>query len=282
MSGITLSAKPEDLPLGVGVRLLLANEDGLVALEKPIKVLSHPNSEKDISRSLLEAEYDYEGEFFHWNRSGTSQRAWLVNRLDSGTSGVILLTLNEALSQEMKRQFATHMVSKTYYAIVKGTPSKPTGNWNDTLQKDVYRANRLVKGGQRVPAKARYQVNKIPTGGFPVSLLKLMPVTGRTHQLRVQCKKHGHPIVGDTTYGSFSFNREVEDTSGVGRMLLHAAETHVKYAYQGKHREFHASSPLPEAFNEVLRYRPGLLKTQLASQQPTKVSPKLAQRRFRH
>ncbi|MEM1222973.1 MAG: RNA pseudouridine synthase [Verrucomicrobiota bacterium] len=273
--------KAENLPFGEEVSLISSNKDGLVALDKPAGVLSHPNNAKDIPRSLLNASYDYDKEVFSWSSDhGEEYNAWLINRLDSATSGVILLSLAEELSKEIKHQFATHMVSKTYYAIVKGKPSRPAGNWNDSLQKDVYRGNRLVKGGQRVNARSRYQVNKLPTGGFPVSMLKLMPFTGRTHQLRVQCKKHGHPIVGDKTYGSFSFNREVEGTCGVGRMLLHSAETHVKYSYKGKPREFHAESPLPEDFNTVLRYRPGLIRTQLASQQQA-VSSKLSQRAFK-
>ncbi|MEM7792602.1 MAG: RNA pseudouridine synthase [Verrucomicrobiota bacterium] len=274
-------SKAEDLPFGPHVGLISSNRDGLVALDKPAGVLSHPNNAKDIPRSLLNANYDYEKEVFSWSsENGEEHKAWLINRLDSATSGVILLSLTEELSQEIKHQFATHMVSKTYYAIVKGKPSRPAGNWSDSLQKDVYRGNRLVKGGQRINARSRFQVSKLPTGGFPVALLKLMPFTGRTHQLRVQCKKHGHPIVGDRTYGSFSFNREVEGTCGIGRMLLHSTETHVKYSFKGKPCEFRAESALPEDFNMVLRYRPGLMRTQLASQQPA-VSSKLSQRAFK-
>jgi 23S rRNA-/tRNA-specific pseudouridylate synthase len=85
-----------------------------------------------------------------------------------------------------------------------------------------------------------------------------MPVTGRTHQLRVQCSKHGHPIVGDRTYGKFSFNREIKTETGVKRLLLHSTETTLRYAYRGKAREFRAESPMPDAFNTVLRFRPGL------------------------
>ncbi|MGJ8654679.1 MAG: RluA family pseudouridine synthase [Opitutaceae bacterium] len=249
----------DELPLTRGVQVLASNDDGLVALEKPIKVMSHPNSASDRERSILDAGYDYDGEFFVWtNEAGEERRAWLINRLDSPTSGVILLGLNPEISETIKLCFATHKVVKTYYALVKRKPSKPNGSWSDVLRKDVKNGARVIRNGQSVKAKASYQFVRSPIGGFPIALIKLLPVTGRTHQLRVQCKKHGHPIVGDRTYGSFSFNREVAHETGERRMMLHSGETTVKYAYKGKLREFKATSELPEAFHAVMGFRPGL------------------------
>lgn len=253
-----LPVNPESLPTGDDVRLLRHNGDGLVALEKPAGLLSHPNSKKDIPKSLLKASYDLDAEAYSWDEDGERKRAWLVNRLDSATSGVILLALDAELARVVKEQFSSHRVNKTYYAVVRHSPSQSGGTWQDTLKKDVYRGSRLFKGGQKIPAKTRYQLLTSPKGGFPVSLLKLMPVTGRTHQLRVQCSKHGHPIVGDRSYGKFSFNREVRAETGVKRLLLHSAETSLRYAFRGQAREFRAESPIPESFNTVMRFRPGV------------------------
>ena len=258
MTEPSISTTMDNLPLGPGVRILNHNEDGLVALEKPVGVMAHPNKGGDEDKSLLTATYHYDKEVFSWIHNGVQHQAWLINRIDSPTSGVILIALDQELSVIIKRQFATHKVTKVYYALVKNAPSQHAAIWDDQLRKDVYRGNKLIKGGQRIPAKARYQLMKSPTGGFPVALLRLTPVTGRTHQLRVQCKKHGHPIVGDRTYGSFSFNREVKQETRVKRMLLHSAETFFRYAFKGAAREFKATSPIPEEFNDVLRFRPGL------------------------
>ena len=248
----------EDLPLGPGVKVLTHNDDGIIALEKPHGVMAHPNKREDRARSLLSAHYDYDNEVFKWEHDGVKHHAWLINRIDSPTSGVILLALSKELAGIIKQQFASHRVTKVYFALVKNVPQHQAAIWDDQLRKDVYRGNKLIKGGQRVPAKSRYQLLKTTTGGFPVALLRLTPVTGRTHQLRVQCKKHGHPIVGDRTYGSFSFNREVKQETGVSRMLLHSAETFFRYAFRGVPRDFKAVSPLPEEFKQVLRFRPGL------------------------
>lgn len=271
-----------DLPLGPGVRVITSNQHGLVALDKPAGLMSHPNQEGDIKRSLLEAGYDYDAEVFIWKVGEVEHRAWLINRLDSPTSGVILLALNEEIKVTIKQLFSTHKVSKVYFALVKNTPSVPGGSWSDTLKKDVYRGNRLIKGGQRIPAKTRYQLMKAPTGGFPVSLLRLMPVTGRTHQLRVQCKKHRHPIVGDRTYGSFSFNKEVAIETGEKRMMLHSGETSLRYPFRGKVYDFRAESELPENFAAVMGYRPGISASKASTPSPkAEPSSKLAGRRFR-
>ena len=256
-----------ELPLGPQVRVIDCNQDGLVALDKPDGIMSHPNEHRDRKRSLLTAHYDFESECFTWEVAGEARKAWLLNRLDSPTSGVILLSLDQELSDVIKRQFASHKVTKVYYALCKNVPSAMTGKWNDSLNKDVYRGGRLVRGGLRVSAKTGYQVAKKPTGGFPVCLLKLMPLTGRTHQLRVQCSKHRHPIVGDKTYGSFSFNREVAEVTGEARMMLHSAETIVHYVFKGKVGDFHVQSPLPQAFKTVINFRPGLHHSSPARQQ---------------
>ncbi|MDQ8195990.1 RNA pseudouridine synthase [Coraliomargarita sp. SDUM461004] len=254
----------DQLPLKEGVSILAHNQDGLIALDKPAGVMSHPNCGEDQQRALLVAEYDLEQECYFWqDGAGGICRAWLINRLDSPTSGVILLGLNPEISATIKKEFSTHRVTKIYYALVRGKPGVASGSWLDQLNKHVHSAKRSSKMGQlKVSAKTRYQVIKSPTGGFPVSLMKLMPLTGRTHQLRVQCKKHGLPIVGDRTYGSFSFNKEVAMKVETKRMLLHSAETIVHYNYQGRVRELVAKSALPEDFTSVMNYRPGLKHTQ--------------------
>ena len=188
-----------------------------------------------------------------------------------------MLGLNHVISQMIKKEFATHRVTKIYYALVRGVPRTSAGAWTDNLKKDVRQGNRLIRQGKIVPVKARYQTIKSPTGGFPITLMKLMPVTGRTHQLRIQCKKHNLPILGDRTYGSFSFNKEVAMRTEIRRMLLHSAETIVNYCFEGRVCQFTAKSDLPEDFQTVLDYRPGLKRAQ-SKQTP---SPILTRRRFK-
>ena len=237
-----------NLPLGPEVRALVSNSHGLIALEKPVGVMSHPNSHGEHKRCLLVADYDYDEGVYIWKSGGSMHRAWLLNRLDSPTSGALLLGLNEEISAIVKQVFAAHKVQKTYYALVKRTPLPMNGCWKDILEKDAYRRAKVTRSGQKSFARTYYQVIRESEGTLPVSLLKLSPVTGRTHQLRIQCKYHQHPIVGDRTHGDFSFNRKVFAATGEKRMMLHSAQTALNYTLHGKQCAFSAESALPEAF----------------------------------
>lgn len=243
----------KDLPLGPGVRLICTNPQGLVAVDKPAGLLSHPNKSGDVGRCLLAADYDYENEAYSWKVDGVEQRAWLMNRLDSPTSGLLLLAFNAELNTIIKRLFLAHTVRKTYYALVRQAPLPSAGMWKDLLTADVYEKSKRTGVGRRLPAQTRYQVINGSGRGQQIALLKLMPITGRTHQLRMQCKNHNHPILGDRTYGDFSFNRKVAAATSHKRLMLHSAEIALQYTYQGKAYDFSARSELPDAFEEVMQ-----------------------------
>ena len=286
MDPVECIVEPGELPLNSGVVIAASNEDGLVALNKPEGLMSHPNKAEDIARSLLKASYDYEEEYFFWkDERGEEKRVWLINRLDSPTSGLILIALNRKISDTVKKEFSTHRVAKYYHALVRHTPRKNSGTWDDVITKDLINNGRKINKGRQIKARSTFQLITKPVGGFPIALLRLSPVTGRTHQLRIQCRKHGHPIVGDRSYGSFSFNKEVVLETGVKRMMLHASEVLVNYSFNGKARHFKAKCDLPEAFQHVLRFRPGMAKIVEPEQEDSEFESEpddvLAGRRFR-
>ena len=106
-----MSALPGDfwetLPLGAGVQLLVRDENGLAAFDKPAGVLSHPNGSEDEPRALLTCRYDKEKQFFTWRAAdGAERRLWLLNRLDSATSGVILTAGSEKLALAVRAHYA--------------------------------------------------------------------------------------------------------------------------------------------------------------------------------
>lgn len=276
------STKVEQLPLAEGVRVVASNEDGLVALDKPVLVRSHPNTDDQSKPSILNAAYDHKDEVFIWqDAAGMECRAWLINRLDSPTSGILLLGLNPEVTTVIKQQFAAHKVEKVYYAIVRHRLKSMTGTWRDRLTKASKKPGRTKSAVEAVSAIARFKWLKSPKTGFAVSLIQLMPTTGRTHQLRIQCQKHGHAIVGDQTYGDFSFNREVHKETRIKRMFLHSGRTRVNYSLAGKARSFEAKSPLPEAYTTVMEYKPGLSRGVNVKREEFKSKTRLDQRRFR-
>lgn len=243
------------LPLGRDVTLLNRDDAGLIAFDKPAGVLSHPNEPADEPRSLLQARYVLDGEYFEWPRpgGGEPQRLWLLNRLDSATSGVILAAATEALALEIRAQFKRKQVRKVYQALVFGVPRQPMELWRDLLTVEK-RGGRIRTAGHagHVPAESRMTVLQRGLGQHRLALLKLEPRTGRSHQLRVQCAKRGLPIVGDQTYGDFARNREFAKFAGTKRLFLHSQETGFEYEFQGRRRTFSARAPLPAEFEKFL------------------------------
>jgi tRNA pseudouridine65 synthase len=242
------------LPLGRGVTLLVHDTNGVAALSKPAGVLSHPNETVDEPRSLLNARYDPEGEFFEWATSAEAkpERLWLLNRLDSATSGVILAASDGDLAAEIRAQFKRKQVRKIYQALVFGAPRQPIELWRDRLAVEKKAGHIRTAAAGHVPAESRMSTVRIGRHEPRVSLLRLEPRTGRSHQLRVQCAKRGLPIVGDQTYGDFRRNREFAKTAETKRLFLHSMETSFDYEFHGGKHAFAAKAPLPDEFEKFL------------------------------
>lgn len=239
----------ETLPLGGGVRLLVRDANGLAAFDKPAGVLSHPNDSPDEPRSLLTCRYDKEAQCFQWlTTDGAPHRLWLLNRLDSATSGVILATANEKLALVIREHFARKQVRKAYNALVFGHAHTKQEVWRDLLavNKKGGRVRTATVGN--IPSETHFQVVRHTQRNFSTSLVRLEPRTGRSHQLRVQCAKRHLPIIGDQTYGDFALNREFAKATKSKRLFLHSLETAFTYEFAGQKFPFKASAPLPADF----------------------------------
>ena len=244
------------LPLGRGVSVLTRDVNGLAAFSKPAGILSHPNERGDEPRSLLNARYFETGEYFEWRASPETsepQRLWLLNRLDSATSGVILAASNDALATEIRAHFKRKQVHKIYQALVFGTARVASETWTDRLavQKRAGQIRTAAHAGH-VPAESQMTVVRTGTGEPRLTLIRLEPKTGRSHQLRVQCAKRHLPIVGDQTYGDFARNRAFAKATRVKRLFLHSMTTRFEYAWKGQRHVFSATAPLPEEFEKFL------------------------------
>jgi tRNA pseudouridine65 synthase len=242
------------LPLGAGVELLAHDVNGLAALAKPAGVLSHPNTVEDEPRSLLDARYARDGEFFEWpDATGALHRLWLLNRLDSATSGVILAAADGELAEQVRSQFKLKRVRKIYHALVFGAPPHPLELWRDLLAIEKRGGKiRTTAHTGHVPAVSQMSVIRTGRGEPRLTLVRLEPRTGRSHQLRVQCAKRGLPIVGDQTYGDFVRNREFAKFAGTKRLFLHSLETSFSYEWRGQTFSFAAKAPVPPEFEKFL------------------------------
>ncbi len=149
------------------------------------------------------------------------ERPLLVHRLDRDTSGVIVIAKRRAVASALGKMFATRVVKKTYWAVVKGVPSPAQGRIDVALIKarsedgDRMRASKAGEEEDEQQAVTQYAVLG-KAGG--VSWLSLKPQTGRQHQLRAHTAHIGTPILGDNKYGG-----DVDLPEGVAnRLHLHA------------------------------------------------------------
>ncbi len=200
-------------------------------------------------------------------------RPGIVHRLDKDTSGIIVVPRNQKYFEYLKNLFQEHKIKKTYLALVwgeiknkKGVIDKPISLKPGTTKRTVF------KGKMGKPAVTEYEL--IKTFNYPrksvsnqresatFSLLKVLPRTGRTHQIRVHLASIGHPIVGDSLYGSkkLALSPSVLSSGSkdlskgipfkLERQFLHAKS--LEFNLSEKHR-IKIEADLPQELNNVLK-----------------------------
>lgn len=218
----------------------------MLAVEKPAGVLSHPNKKGDRGKSILNARYDEKAQAY--SVLGTDGEASLsvnlLNRLDSATSGIVLLSLSQETAAAVLKAFEAKRVKKTYQALVFGAPRGGPPLWRDRISVKKAQGGVRASTGGGLSAETKL-VKMEPMGGMPPMVrLTLMPITGRTHQLRIQTSKRQVPIVGDRTYGDFQKNK-VAAKKGLKRLCLHCVNTALEYRLGDRSFRFEASSKAP-------------------------------------
>jgi len=181
---------------------VLARGEGWLAVDKPSGVLSVPGKGEvgavNIAAWVLAHDPRASGPI-------------TVHRLDMDTSGVLLVALDAERQRSLSMQFEARTVEKRYVAVVAGRVKADRGVFDAPMRLDVpHRPRQVVDFVQGKPAVTEY---RIVGRGEDVTRLELVPVTGRTHQLRVHCAHAGHAILGDPLYGG---------ATSAPRMLLHA------------------------------------------------------------
>lgn len=171
-------------------------------------------------------------------------RYLLVHRLDRETSGVILLAKTKEAYEALTTLFKKRKIKKMYLAIVSGVLRQKKGILESHLRrKKSYEGGALWGSGKGgVYAKTEWILKK---AGKEASLLACYPETGRTHQIRVQLKEMGHPILGD-----YQYERRRSLPFYPKRSLLHAAE--ISFSHPFTSLPLKITAPLSEDFQEAM------------------------------
>ena len=193
---------------------------------------------------------------------GAERPAHLINRLDRETSGVVLAAKNPAAAVQLGKLWESRAVEKEYLAIVHGSVQKDAGLIDLPLGKDET-SQVAVKDCVRPDGAAALTEFRVERrfrraeGEF--TLLRVMPKTGRKHQIRIHLAAVGHPLVGDKVYHpdarvfSSYLERgnvpEVRTLAGFARHALHAASIEVRHPLSG--RPFGATAALPPDLTEL-------------------------------
>jgi tRNA pseudouridine32 synthase/23S rRNA pseudouridine746 synthase len=203
--------------------LVVLHEDAEVLLvDKPSGLLSVPGKGPELADCLLT------------RVQAAFPDALLVHRLDRDTSGVMIFALTPHAQRHLGLQFEKRMTRKTYVARVWGVPSEKEGTVDLPLIVDwPNRPRQMVCHATGKPAQTDWKV--IREDG-ETARVRLMPRTGRSHQLRVHMLALGHPILGDPFYAE-------GPARDFPRLMLHSEELRFKHPQGGRSMKIRAKAP---------------------------------------
>ena len=219
---------------------VLYQDETLVVVEKPIGLPVHKND-------FMPHDAPYLTKLL-----GEQTGKWIYNvhRLDSKTSGVIVLSFSSEAAHELTLQFERKEVVKKYVAIVQGNPGE--GTFSDKVL--VKKKSKFKK-----PAVTHFKTIKTIESGISykekenilLSLVEIQPETGRWHQLRQHFAKNRFDILGDTHHGDFTLNKIVAEKTGIKRLFLHATDLQIRHPEN--HSTVKINSSVPIEFETVFQ-----------------------------
>ena len=220
---------------------ILFQDDHIIVVNKPVDLPIHKND-------FMPHDAPYLTKLI-----GDITGKWIYNvhRLDSKTSGVIVLVFSSEMAKNLTLQFERKEVQKTYFALVQGNPGEGTFNEKVLVKKKTKFKKPAVtnyKTLKTVHTKISYKEKE----NVSLSLVEIHPETGRWHQLRQHFAKNRFDILGDTHHGDFTLNKIITEMIGVKRLFLHAAKLDFYHPETKERISFEA--PIPAEFDTVLNY----------------------------
>ncbi|MGH9687027.1 MAG: RluA family pseudouridine synthase [Candidatus Acidiferrales bacterium] len=235
--------EPESIPLDV-----LYQDEDVAVVNKPAGMIVHPGAGAP-SGTLVAALLNRFGGTSGLSLIGGPLRAGIVHRLDKGTSGALIVALNDAAHKNLVEQFSARLVQKTYIALLHGKIKGNSGVVEMPIARDLRRRTRMTVR-RREGRAARTDWRALwRAGGF--TLVETNLHTGRTHQIRVHFSALGCPVVGDTLYGAPRQERVgFAMLPELGRNFLHAAR--VAFSHPRTRERIDVRAPVPAELRQYL------------------------------
>lgn len=176
------------------LRAIYEDED-ILLVNKPAGLVCHPTKDGPLSSLIGRLRLHFS--------SGISPQ--LINRLDRETSGLVVVAKKSSVARELRLLWERRLVTKEYLAVVHGLVKEPRGRIDAPIGSD-HKSEVAIKECVTPDGAAAITdflvLRSFTSHDQPLSLLQVLPQTGRKHQIRVHLKYYGHPVVGDKIYGS--------------------------------------------------------------------------------
>lgn len=240
--------RPEDIPLDI-----IYEDDHLMLINKPPDMVVHP-APGHMSGTLVNALAYHVQQL---STAGGPLKPGIVHRLDRDTSGIMLVIKSDTVHSKLAEQFQKRYIHKEYIALVEGDVELDS----DVIELPLGRQKKFPKkmGVRHDTGKEATSIYEVLERFGDFTLVKVMPRTGRTHQIRVHMKAIGHPIVADADYNSRDCLYKWEITKEgpkpdeepiLDRQALHAYKLEFYHPVLQKKMSFQAE--LPEDIKRVL------------------------------
>jgi 23S rRNA pseudouridine1911/1915/1917 synthase len=212
---------------------IVFQDEHIVVVDKPAGVVSHPTVGfvgPTVAGALLSLGIEL-------STSGAQERQGIVQRLDVGTSGLMMLAKSEKAYSVLKQAFRNRAVHKIYHALIQGHPDPTEGTFDAPIGRHPKAEFKFAVMEQGKPSITHYKILELFPGA---SLVEVNLETGRTHQIRVHFSAFRHPLVGDTMYGA---DPTLAKKLSLDRQWLHAVELGFSHPITGEPVRFQSSYP---------------------------------------
>lgn len=230
---------------------ILHFEPGWIAVEKPAGMSVHNDHGRDLCSSV--ADFMHASLKSHSTADGEKlPQVHPVHRIDRHTSGVVLMSFRPDIHRILSSQFGEGSMEKEYIAVLHGSVApvadgKQWGLWRWELSKEAAGRNNPQGAGPRAACMTRY---RILDHSRHYTLVACLLQTGRKHQIRRHAKLAGHPVVGDTRYGSLRSSEYLQKAHNFSRLGLHADRLIIYHPESGDRLAIQ-SSGLPKSLHNL-------------------------------